>query len=155
MIKSIIIVGAGQLGSRYLQGLKKINNSLKIFVQDTSIESLNKAKDRWDEINNEECKHQIYFLQDFKNFPKCIDLAIISTPANIRANVVQSLSNLVKVDYWVLEKVLAQNLHEISMIRNSVTKSKGAWVNTSRRMINWHKEIKSNILNSKYYTLCI
>ena len=35
--KTIFIVGAGQLGSRYLQGLVKCNTPLKIYIQDIHI----------------------------------------------------------------------------------------------------------------------
>ncbi len=145
MVKSLIIVGAGQLGSRYLQGLFAVPSSLDIYVQDISQESLDRAKLRWEEVSMENSIHQVTFLQDFNKLPEEIDLAIISTTANIRAKVVEVLSNVTKVNYWILEKVLAQSPAEIDRLRAGISKSKGAWVNTSRRMMNWHKEIKSNI----------
>lgn len=40
----IAIIGAGQLGSRYLQGLSKVTLEIEIFVVDVSLNSLNLAK---------------------------------------------------------------------------------------------------------------
>ena len=44
MIATILIVGAGQLGSRYLQGLVGYSEELNIYVQDISQQSLQVAK---------------------------------------------------------------------------------------------------------------
>ena len=153
MVESVIIVGAGQLGSRYLQGLSAVNTQLNIYVQDISMESLERAKLRWEEVNSESRIHQLSFLQDFEQLPEIIDLAIISTTANFRANVVEALSKVSKVNYWILEKVLAQSPAEIDRLRSVISKSEGAWVNTSRRMMDWHKEIKSKINTSSPISL--
>ena len=60
MSTSVLIVGAGQLGSRYLQSLKKVKSSLNIYVVDINQNSLNIAKDRWDEI--EQYRHATYLF---------------------------------------------------------------------------------------------
>ena len=49
MSATILIAGAGQLGSRYLQGLANCQNTLDIYVQDISKQSLQIAKQRWEE----------------------------------------------------------------------------------------------------------
>lgn len=153
MVKSVIIVGAGQLGSRYLQGLSAVTAQLNIYVQDISLESLDRARLRWEEVITERSIHEVFFLQNFEKLPESIDLAIVSTAANIRANVVESLSKVSKVNYWILEKVLAQSSAEIDRLRSVISKSEGAWVNTSRRMMKWHKEIKSKINTSSPISL--
>jgi len=45
--RSIVIVGAGQLGSRYLQGLVRCSHRLRIQVVDPAPEALTTAADRW------------------------------------------------------------------------------------------------------------
>ena len=47
---TILIAGAGQLGSRYLQGLANCQNNLNIFVLDISEQSLQIAKQRWEQV---------------------------------------------------------------------------------------------------------
>ena len=52
MAYNILIAGAGQLGSRYLQGLSKFKDLLNIYVFDISDDSLKMAQSRWEECNN-------------------------------------------------------------------------------------------------------
>ena len=47
----ILLVGCGQLGSRYLQGLKKLNLPLKIIVLDKNKKSLINGEAMWNSIN--------------------------------------------------------------------------------------------------------
>ena len=47
---NIAIIGAGQLGSRHLQGLKLAKLPIKIQVVDSSAESLAVAKSRYEEV---------------------------------------------------------------------------------------------------------
>lgn len=46
----VAIIGAGQLGSRHLQGLKGAASSLAITVLDSSKESLQVSKERYEAI---------------------------------------------------------------------------------------------------------
>ena len=48
-ITNIAIIGAGQLGSRHLQGLKKAQLPMNIFVLDASEESLTICEQRYNE----------------------------------------------------------------------------------------------------------
>ena len=50
MDSTILIAGAGQVGSRYLQGMAKCWNTLNIFLYDVSDQSLQLAKMRWEEV---------------------------------------------------------------------------------------------------------
>ena len=54
-----LLVGAGQLGSRYLQGLSTVKLDLCITVVDPSDLSLNKAKKRWVEVGGDESQEQL------------------------------------------------------------------------------------------------
>ena len=46
------------------------------------------------------------------------------------------------VNYWVLEKVLAQSKQELEFINSTITDAKGIWVNTPRRLTSWHQQLK-------------
>jgi len=103
MIKNLI-VGAGQLGSRHLQGMLKYNESTQIiYVIDPSLEALNISKSRAAEIDH---NHQLFFQQDWNNLPEIFNVVIVATNADVREKVINQLLSNFKVKYLVLEKVL-------------------------------------------------
>ena len=141
----ILISGAGQLGSRYLQGLASCRYPLSIIVQDNSQDALDKARQRWSEVINQELTYNISFQLSLNSIPESIDIAIVATNADVRLSVVREILNHSTVRYWVLEKVLCQSEEGLDQILEQVSTSSGAWVNTSRRVMPWHKKIKSQI----------
>lgn len=146
----VLIAGAGQLGSRYLQGLVKVDIPLDIYVFDLSLTSLNTASTRWEEVEGlGKQLHRPFFISDISGIPDSVDLAIIATGANSRVNVVQSISAISKVDYWILEKVLAQSITQIDLIAEAISVAKGAWINTPRRVMKWYEEIKRCFLSKE------
>ncbi len=141
----VLIAGAGQLGSRYLQGLSRSTLDLSIYVYDISVESLERAKTRWNEVVPEKTRYQLFLLTDFNQIPDNIDLAIISTNSQIRAELVSSLNKKCKIRYWILEKVLAQSVEQINEIESTLANAKGAWVNTPYRAMTWYKKIRNQM----------
>ncbi len=142
---AILISGAGQLGSRYLQGLVKCRVPLKIYVQDVSEESLDRARQRWSEVLGPESRHEASFGTTFDSLPRQLDIAIVATTAHVRPQVVGEIASHSTVRYWVLEKMLAQSEIGLDEIVVHIGKSSNAWVNTPRRMFSWHKQIKSQL----------
>jgi len=143
MISTILISGAGQLGSRYLQGMALSLKSLKIYVHDFNAIALSTAEQRWNEVSNSN-NHEVLYITSLESLPKNIDIAIIATTANTRLSASKSICSHTRVKNWVLEKVLAQNEDEIDKLL-SLIGSKNAWVNTPRRLMNWHRDIKSHL----------
>lgn len=142
----ILIAGAGQLGSRYLQGLAKVSQPLQIYVFDLFEDALQNALTRWNEVDVDgKNNHRLFFVKDVSTIPSAIDIAIVATSANSRTTVVGNIAAVSKVSYWVLEKVLAQNSLQINVIEEVVTQSKAAWVNTPRRAMQWYKHIKEHV----------
>jgi hypothetical protein len=139
---NILIVGAGQLGSRYLQGLAVSNLSLNIFVYDINEISLDTAKNRWEEVNNSN-SNKVNFITSYDTVPSEIDLAIISTTANVREAIILTLSDKFHIKNWVLEKVLTQSFESLNKI-NTILKSSNVWVNTFFRTVELFKNIKEN-----------
>jgi hypothetical protein len=138
----LILVGAGQLGSRYLQGIVISKSQLEITVVDASITSLEIARARWIEAGGEHSHHRISWESDIPSELKCIDLALIATTAKGRADLVNRISSQMAVRYWVLEKVLAQSVEQLDIISRATAQSHGVWVNTTRRMQVWHNSLK-------------
>ena len=139
---SILLLGAGQLGSRYLQGIARSGASLNITVVDPSVSSLETARSRWAEAVGDQCQHEVRWVESVPRELNRIDLALVVTSAKGRATLVDRIAAQIEVRYWVLEKVLAQSVGELELIARATSDSHGAWVNTSRRMMYWHQALK-------------
>ena len=143
-MSNILLVGAGQLGSRYLQGLLKVTFPLNIFVVDPSEASLAVARSRADDLSDLQQKHNTNYSANYDSVPSSVDLAIVSTPSNCRAAIVRTLAATHKIKYWILEKLLAQTIEDLDLIENILSEER-AWVNTPRRLMELHKNIGNEI----------
>ena len=139
----ILLVGAGQIGSRYLEGLAKLNINFELIVIEPNLDSLNTAKSRWTSACVEGRDYNIKWLNKIQSQKYEMDLAIISTSSVDRYNIVKNVSETFLPKYWIMEKLLAQSKKEIDLIIKATDKSHGAWVNISRRLNTWHKRIAS------------
>ncbi|MBN1183229.1 MAG: Gfo/Idh/MocA family oxidoreductase [Bacteroidales bacterium] len=139
------IIGAGQLGSRHLQGLLKYGSMQTIYVLDPSEESLKISKSRAEEIPNE---HIVHYVMEWKRLPKYLDLVIIATNSDVREDVVAKLINSHSIKFLILEKVLFQEINSYDRIRKLLELNNiKAWVNHPRRMYSFYENIKE-ILNN-------
>lgn len=141
----VLISGAGQLGSRYLQGLAACKLPLRIHVQDIDAASLGRALTRWTEVAGADSPHSVTLHQTMESIPTLLDLVIMSTTAAARPQVVGNIALHTRVRYWILEKVLAQSESELDEIGTHIGSDSLAWVNTPRRMLPWHQAIKSRL----------
>jgi hypothetical protein len=142
-MKKCLIIGAGQLGSRHLQGLLKQTSSQSIFVVDPSESSLELSKQRASEIEH---SHQLTWCTSIAQLPNELDLAIIATSANVRKLVIEQLLNHSKIEFLVLEKVLFQKIDDYHSIQNLLDQKKqSTWVNHPRRMFSCYEYLKKEI----------
>ena len=145
----VAIIGAGQLGSRHLQGLKVAASPLNITVMDSNEESLRVAKERYDVVAPIGEK-TINYITKFEELPSQLDFVIIATGSKPRASIIKFLLNQASVKYLVLEKVLFPVLHEYHEIATLLeSKQVRCWVNCPRRMYGMYKQIKENIDSTK------
>lgn len=145
---NITIIGAGQLGSRHLQGLALIDIPVNIQVLDTSLTSLEVAKERYNQMALNDSIKSISFLQSIDDLPTKLDLVIIATNANVRCFIIKELLAKRTVSDFVLEKVVFQNVSDFEDV-TKLFADKGikAWVNCPRRMFPFYKELKSKLSN--------
>jgi hypothetical protein len=141
----VLISGAGQLGSRYLQGLVKCRLPLKIMVHDSSLVSLERARLRWNEVLDPHSIHTVSYHSSIETLPHQIDVVILATTADSRPIVIRDIATHASVRFWVVEKVLAQNQSGLDEIVKHIGVGFNAWVNTPRRMMPWHREIKAQL----------
>ena len=156
MTYNIVLIGAGQLGSRHLQGLKKINIAINIEVVDPSIGSLAIAKERFEQVENNEFIRSIRFINSIDELNENIDLCIIATNSNIRALVTEELVAKKKIKTIIFEKILFQKISDYKLVQDILHKNKiKAWVNCPRRVFPDYIEIKKDIAPNEKLTFLL
>ena len=133
----ILLAGLGNIGARYLQGILTINQVTGIDI----IEPISTAFERGMKICNDE--HSTVRRVGYKDLEQKYDIAIVSTPSSIRPRVVESISKSTNIEFWILEKILAQSILDLDNIEKEVSGSKGGWVNTPRRRTSLYRRLKS------------
>jgi len=147
---TIVLIGAGQLGSRHLQSLAKINIPVQLEVIDPCKESLQVARQRFFEIPQNSNINSISFLQNDNHNLSDIDLCVVATNADVRAHVISQLLANRKVKNFVLEKVLFQDVEAYEKINSLFVKNNiKAWVNCPRRIYSIYREIKNIVENQR------
>lgn len=146
---NVAIIGAGQLGSRHLQGLKTATSPLSISVVDSSNDSMQIAKERYDAVQVVGEK-SVDYLTSIENLPEALDLVIIATGSKPRAAIIKSLLASKQVKNLVLEKVLFPTLADYDEIGCLLKeKAVNCWVNCPRRMYGMYQQIGEIIDKSK------
>jgi hypothetical protein len=141
------LVGAGNLGRRHLAGLLDSELVEVVHICDISRDSLTAC---------EEVVHlasrgvptrvdtEVHLHSAISAFPERLELVVVATSADVRPGVVEEISAHTDVRNYVLEKVLAQ--HQSGFSRLVVaTMGSNAWVNIPRRMMRWHRRLRSRI----------
>lgn len=149
-MKNIVIIGAGQLGSRHLQGLKMAEVDMAIFVVDPNIEALEIAEMRYHEIAANPKIRSINFYSSITLLPNHLDLVIVATSSLIRAEITTALIQAKKVKNIVFEKFLFPSISTYSTVLNLLEVNQvNAWVNCPRRMFQYFGQIKEIIKNEE------
>lgn len=142
-MNNIVLIGAGQLGSRHLQSLAKMDIPVSIEVVDPSLEQLRTAKERFEQIPEHIKIPSIQYLNSLHDVKNEIDLCVIATTADVRGRVTKELLNAKKVKNIIFEKVLFQSISEYDEIGELLIKNEiSAWVNCPRRMYSFYTDVK-------------
>ena len=144
-MSNVLLIGAGQLGSRHLQALSCLPDETRIFVVDPSSASLKVAEQRYGEVKTKVSPLVSYFNSIENVMEKNFDIAIIATSARERLSVLEEITGFLNVHYIILEKVLFQSLEQLEKAQELLkSKSIEAWVNCPRRMYVLYNSIKSD-----------
>jgi predicted dehydrogenase len=139
----IAVIGAGQLGSRHLQGLAGLRESAHLHVVDPAEVVRGQAKSRLVEAAGEESARQLTLHQDASTLPSAIDFAVVATTANHRFAALDALLNATKVRYLLLEKVLFQRFSEYEQAGRLIERhGVRTWVNCPRRAYEVYRTVK-------------
>ncbi|WP_233008885.1 Gfo/Idh/MocA family oxidoreductase [Rheinheimera faecalis] len=143
----IAIIGAGQLGSRHLQGLAALNREVEIYLVDPSEASLNLSLERHKQVDTKNLQ-QVHLLKSIDFLPKQLDLVIIACTSDIRYEALASLSNHSQVENIILEKVLFQDLkHYADVFQIQNLNFDKVWVNFAQRLWPFFIDLKKQFFD--------
>ena len=142
-VHRLALVGAGQVGSRHLQGLARLQLPCEIDVVDSSSESLKTALARFEEVGANPMIRAIRFHTSMDALPRELDYVIVATSADVRLGVVQRLLERASVRRLLLEKVLFQNIGDYELARALLAEhAVMCWVNCTRRAYPIYSDIR-------------
>ena len=135
---NILIVGCGNLGQRYLEGILKSNLNIKIHVVEKNEVLLKK-------LLNEKAE----FYHDYMNIKeRNFDLLINSTTADNRFYLIKQYNSYFNVKNFIIEKVVENNYN--NLLNFNSLKLKKCWVNTFLRTLELFKKIKTEIGDNSF-----
>lgn len=149
-MKKIVIIGAGQLGSRHLQGIAQSSFDISIEVVEPYESSRETAQIRYKEISSRNHVKSIEFYDSIEKLSSEIDLVIVATSSDVRAKVVTELLTTKKVSNLVLEKVLFQSIEEYYEVEKLLNETNtNCWINHPRRMFPIYKALREELKEAK------
>ncbi len=157
MMYNILLIGAGQLGSRHLQGLMKCPLPARIEVIEPSEKNRNTAIERVRQTKFPDNKAELKFCKSLDEVScRKADLVIIATNSDVRAEIVTELTGMVKVRYLILEKVVYQSMEvfnqQVLLLEKRNIKT---WVNYPRRIYPFYIDLKRELSGSEKISLTV
>jgi hypothetical protein len=142
----ILIIGAGQLGSRHLQSLIKYHSKLMIYVVDSSLASLELSQSRAAEINNDYGTEVIYFESLAAVTETSFYLTIVATGSGPRFMIFDQLIKSFNSEKFILEKFLFQEPNSYRLAADLINgQNSNVYVNCPLRTWPIFKAIKEEI----------
>lgn len=142
----IIILGAGNIGSRHLQSMAKSSLPFEITVVDPSDQALDLSKRRFDEVAKQGNIRKPEYYANLNQVGPEFDVGIVATNSDVRRRVIEDLLRKAKIKYMIIEKVAFQNSsdfeHVIKLLKSRNVK---AWVNLPRRVVSFYKQLKGKV----------
>lgn len=152
---NIALIGAGQLGSRHLQGLVNAALPASIYVIDPSAESLTLARQRAEEVEQStDFPKEITYNQSFTELPADLDLAVIATSSLVRLQALTDLMKYSKVENLILEKILFTSEDEFTKARELIG-SIPTWVNCTRRLNGFYQDLYKSLKTTEAPLKCV
>lgn len=137
---SLVLIGAGELGSRHLQSMASLPGCCIDVVEPDAL-SVEKARQRLAQVQVNAA--QIRFFQSTEQLSTQYDLALIATGAAVRFELSQELLRRAKVRYLLLEKVLFQRPEHYAHMQILLEQYQvQAYVNCPRRCYPLYQHLK-------------
>ncbi len=145
---NVLLIGAGQLGSRHLQGLVTADMPLNICVVDPSEGALDTARKRCEEVFSESSgMHVGYFRTITESGCDSADLVIVATNADVRAVVIDTLLSSIRFGALMLEKVVFQSEDVFREMAGKLKKAEvRSVVNCPRRLYPFYISLRERLI---------
>lgn len=139
----LLLIGAGELGSRHLQSMVSVTGCCIDVVEPDNV-SVENARQRLAQVPNG--ARAVRFLQSINQLSSEYDFALIATGAAVRFELSQALLRHSKVHYLVLEKVLFQRPEHYAQMQLLIDQYQvKAYVNCPRRCYPLYQQLKNFI----------
>lgn len=143
---NIVLIGAGNIGSRHLQALKLTKTKIQITVCEPDEEAISTARARYNQYSENPNIQKIIYVKDFKELPQNQDFVIIATSAQKRFEIASWCVDNLTIQYMLLEKVVFQKMQDFEEFEKKIkNKNVKVWINCPRRMYNFYKDLKKQI----------
>ena len=143
----LAVIGAGNLGSRHLQALAKLKRPSEIVVVDPDQVALERAAARFAEMRGN--ARSVAYVRSISEIGGDLDIAIIATNADIRADVIRELLSQKHVRGLLLEKVLFTKPNDYADVARVLRRhSVKAWVNCARRAWPFYRQLRERLAAS-------
>lgn len=143
----LAVIGAGNLGSRHLQALAKLKRPSEIVVVDPDQMALERAAARCAEIGANAAS--VTYVRSIDKIGSDLDVAIVATNADIRADIVRKLLAQRRVRGLLLEKVLFTRPDDYADIAGVLQRhGVKAWVNCVRRAWPFYRQLQERLASS-------
>ena len=146
-MNNILIVGLGNIGNRYLEGVLSVKDVHEIHIIE---KDKNLIQDLSKRYRKEICSKQIFLTSSIEKLTlRKFLITIVSTTATDRYKILLNIKSNVDTSYYIIEKVLAQSEEQLESIKNLFYNHTNVWISSPRRSMIWYKEIKKKIFKEK------
>lgn len=138
-MKSILLIGFGNIGYRYLEGILLCNDKIEISIYD-------KNNDQYEKIDDFQPDYKlIHLCTSIEEIKISYDICILSTTSSVRTSIIKKINQLnIKIKFWIIEKILSPNLNHLRTIQSTNFPSR-TYVNLPRRIMPLYIELKKKI----------
>lgn len=154
--KRILIVGCGELGSRHLQAVARMESVSEVEVVDPSSDSLALGQKRLQEVENRNTQIETRWLRSLAEASHGGDACILAVCADTRLPLFEE--TLLRLGYkkFILEKVVAQKVADYKrMLHLEEENGASAWVNSLWRTYENHRHIKSRLIQGEPFSVSV
>jgi len=149
MSKSITIIGCGQLGSRHLQAIGKLDGPLRIQVVEPNENNQQIGHQRLSEVLSDKHSVEVEWFHDLDSLVGEPDLTIVATNSVGRSELLTRLAEMGHRRFLV-EKVVCQSSEEYEKVLDAFSaRQVKAWVDCGRRYFPFYEQIFRLMENEK------
>lgn len=140
---NLVIIGCGSIGFRHAEAAINSKIFKKLFLFDKDITSFDKFRKKF------ENEIELICVTKFSNLPKSADIVIVSSTANKRASLIESLIHCINCRDIIVEKPLGQSREDYDLYNKVLNIKPDIYVNCPRQLYPSYKLLKQKFKTVK------